>query len=425
MSDVISEERTKGVVDLSSSQNQTVDKLKSFSEQEPEIIFQWKDKKSSARGYLVINSLKGNAAGGGTRVHENVTVDEVVTLAKIMEIKFALSGPAIGGAKTGIKLDPSHPQKYEILERWYKALYPILKEYYGTGSDLNTDIHKINNILQGLGINNSQEGIINAFTAGNNTQLQAAFENMRLLKAELELGSNKALLAEMVTGYGVSATVLAYYNARGESVSGKRVFVQGAGNVGAAAAYYLHAEGAKIVALTDRDVGVINKDGFSDAEISKVLAERRVLNILENNLTHDEFNKQLSATGIDVFIPAARSNVVTKDQLSELISNGLDVVSCGANHPFVESEYCYGLCSQYVDRKIALLPDFLANMGMARTFYAMMKNPCDMVTKDFIFQDIKETIQDAVAQAYANHNGKLLTSSLYGMALDNISCDIR
>jgi len=407
-------------MDLSKFQNKIVAKLNVFSAQEPEIIFQWKDKESSATGYLVINSLRGNAAGGGTRVHENVTVEEVTTLAKIMEIKFALSGPAIGGAKSGIKLEVNHPQKYEILERWYKVLRPMLKEYYGTGSDLNTDIHKINTILQGMGINNSQEGIINAVTKGDKAQRLAAFENMKLLKAEITVGSTKALLAEMVTGYGVSATVIGYYNARGETVSGKRVYIQGAGNVGAAAAYYLNEQGAKIVALSDRDAGVINPDGFSDEEILKLLGERSVINVIDHNLTHDEFNQKIAATKFDVFIPAARSNLVTQETLEAFINNGLEVVSCGANHPLKETEYCYGSCSLYVDGKIALLPDFLANMGMARTFYNMMKSPSNEITADSIFQDINKTIQDAILQAYKTCNGKLLTASLYEMALDNI-----
>lgn len=56
-----------------------------------------------------------------------------------MEIKFSVCGPSIGGAKSGIDFDPWDPRKTEVLERWYKAIRPLLKFYYGTGGDLNVD----------------------------------------------------------------------------------------------------------------------------------------------------------------------------------------------------------------------------------------------------------------------------------------------
>ena len=73
----------------------------------PEIVFEWNDSETSARGWLVINSLKGGAAGGGTRMHSGLTRDEVTFLAKAMELKFAFAGPIIGGAKSGIDFDPA------------------------------------------------------------------------------------------------------------------------------------------------------------------------------------------------------------------------------------------------------------------------------------------------------------------------------
>ena len=69
---------------------------------------------------------------------------EVVSLAKTMEVKFTVSGPAIGGAKSGINFDPKDPRKEDVLKRWYAAITPLLKNYYGTGGDLNVDeIHEV------------------------------------------------------------------------------------------------------------------------------------------------------------------------------------------------------------------------------------------------------------------------------------------
>ena len=112
------------------------DFIKPFEEKSPEIVFEWNDSKSDAQGWLVINSLRGGAAGGGTRMRKGLTRHEVVSLAKTMEIKFSVSGPDIGGAKSGINFDPNDPRKKEVLERWFKAVAPLLKNYYGTGGDM-------------------------------------------------------------------------------------------------------------------------------------------------------------------------------------------------------------------------------------------------------------------------------------------------
>ena len=80
----------------------------------------------------MINSLRGGSAGGGTRMRKGLDKREVESLAKTMEVKFSVSGPPIGGAKSGINFDPSDPRKKGVLERWFAAVMPLLKSYYGT-----------------------------------------------------------------------------------------------------------------------------------------------------------------------------------------------------------------------------------------------------------------------------------------------------
>ncbi|MBL7943269.1 MAG: amino acid dehydrogenase, partial [Flavobacteriales bacterium] len=105
--------------------------LEKYERKRPEIVFEWKDAYSDAEGWVVINSLRGGAAGGGTRMRVGLDKHEVESLAKTMEIKFTVSGPQIGGAKSGINFDPRDPRKREVLERWYAAVAPLLKNYYG------------------------------------------------------------------------------------------------------------------------------------------------------------------------------------------------------------------------------------------------------------------------------------------------------
>src|SRR5688500_2346335 len=113
--------------------------LSKFENTRPEIVFEWKDNQTEAEGWVVINSLRGGAAGGGTRMRKGLDRREVESLAKTMEVKFTVAGPPIGGAKSGINFDPHDPRRKGVLERWFKAVLPLLKNYYGTGGDLNID----------------------------------------------------------------------------------------------------------------------------------------------------------------------------------------------------------------------------------------------------------------------------------------------
>ncbi|RMF31523.1 MAG: amino acid dehydrogenase, partial [Bacteroidetes bacterium] len=85
--------------------------LRKYREKRPEIVFEWYDEETGAEGWVVINSLRNGAAGGGTRMRQGLTRDEVVALAKVMEIKFSVCGPDIGGAKSGINFNPADPRR--------------------------------------------------------------------------------------------------------------------------------------------------------------------------------------------------------------------------------------------------------------------------------------------------------------------------
>jgi len=229
--------------------------LELYENKKPEIIFEWSDSLSEAKGWIVINSLKGGAAGGGTRMRKGLNKYEVISLAKTMEIKFTVAGPAIGGAKSGINFDPKDPRKKDVLNRWYKAIFPILKNYYGTGGDLNVDeIHEVIPITKKLGLEHPQEGVFNG-------HFKPSLEQKKIIIKQLQDGvlleitdprltpavSKKYTIADMITGYGVSEATKHFYNIHNENLIEKRVIIQGWGNVGAAAAFYLSKLGAKIV----------------------------------------------------------------------------------------------------------------------------------------------------------------------------------
>ncbi len=351
------------------------DLLKQFENKRPEIVFEWKDPETEAEGWVVINSLRGGAAGGGTRMRVGLDKREVESLAKTMEIKFTVSGPPIGGAKSGINFDPNDPRKPGVLQRWYASVMPLLKYYYGTGGDLNVDeIHEVIPITEDAGIWHPQEGVFTGHYRPTEAQKVNRIGQLRqgvikVIEDERFSPSlkKKYTVADMCTGYGVAEAVKHYYKIWGGNLSGKRAVVQGFGNVGAAAAFYLTKMGVKVVGIITRDGGVINDNGFSVEEITELIITRKNNKIISPYLIdYIELDKKIWDQQFEIFIPAAASRLTTKDQVDRMISSGLEVFSCGANVPFADPEIFFGSTGVYADKKFSVIPDFIANCGMAR-----------------------------------------------------------
>ena len=403
--------------------------LDQYEHKQAEIVFEWKDSETEAQGWVVINSLRGGAAGGGTRMRLGLTKHEVESLAKTMEVKFTVAGPAIGGAKSGINFDPNDPRKEGVLKRWYTAVKPLLKNYYGTGGDLNVDeIHEVIPITASLGVEHPQEGVFKGHFKPNEKQKEKIIKQLQ--EGVLLAVKNNRLtpsvernftVADMITGYGVSEAVRHYYNIYGGSIVNKRVIIQGWGNVGAATAYYQAQEGAKIVGVIDRVGGLMKPEGFSFKEIQSLFLEKEG-NFLkaDNILPFEEINEKIWNIGAEVFIPAAASRLVTKKQIEGMISNGLEVISCGANVPFADPEIFFGPIGEYTDEKVSVLPDFIANCGMARVFAYLMQADIEM-TDTAIFKDTSETINGALKKVYAVDNSKTnIAKTAFEIALNQL-----
>lgn len=380
--------------------------LKEYINEPPQIVFEWHDTETSARGWVVINSLKNGAAGGGTRMRKGLSKEEVVSLAKVMEVKFSVSGPPIGGAKSGIDFDPADPRRNEVLGRWYKAVFPLLKNYYGTGGDLNVDeLKDVIPLTEDLGLWHPQEGIVNGhLKAGKGEKVrmlgQLRFGVAKVIedKAFAPLG-NKYAVADMITGWGVAEAVKHHYDLfEKQDLAGKRAIIQGWGNVASAAAYYLARNGARIVGIIDRNGGLLNENGFSADEIEALFVHKDGNQLRsENALPFDEMNEKIWDVPADIFIPGAASKILTRDQMERLISAGLEVMSCGANVPFIDDEIFFGPTAKWVDDNISLIPDFIANCGMARTFAFLMENDIE-ITDQNIFSDVSNTIRTALQE---------------------------
>ena len=404
--------------------------LKKFENKTPEVVFQWKDSQTEAKGWVVINSLRGGAAGGGTRMRLGLDQHEVTSLAKTMEVKFTVSGPPIGGAKSGINFDPNDPRKAGVLKRWYEAVTPLLKHYYGTGGDLNVDeIHEVIPITEDCGVWHPQEGVFNGHYQPREAQKINRIGQLRqgVLKAiEDEKYSpdvhKKYVVADMITGYGVAESVKHYFDIYGGELKGKRVIVQGWGNVGSAGAYYLAQEGAKIVGIIDRAGGLINENGFTFEEIKQLFINKNgnALNAT-NMLSFDEVNAKIWYLKSEVFIPCAASRLITKEQVDSMIKSGIKVIAAGANVPFADPEIFFGPIADYTDEKISVIPDFISNCGMARVFAYLMGNDLDKIEDEAIFEDTSDTIKNALQKTFETKNQKTsISKTAFDIALNQL-----
>jgi glutamate dehydrogenase/leucine dehydrogenase len=403
--------------------------LKKYESKEPEIVFNWKDSETDAEGWVVINSLRGGAAGGGTRMRSGLDLNEVLSLAKTMEVKFTVSGPAIGGAKSGINFDPKDPRKKGVLERWYEVVSPLLKSYYGTGGDLNVDeIHEVIPITEDCGVWHPQEGVFNGhFRPSEADKINRIGQLRQGVIKVLENTtfspdvSRKYTVADMITGFGVAEAVNHYYKIYGGDICQKKAVVQGFGNVGSAAAYYLSQMGVKIVGIIDRVGGLINEDGFSFEEIKELflLKEGNVLSHPEL-IPFEEMNERIWNLEAEIFAPCAASRLITKDQISNMINSRLEVISCGANVPFADKEIFFGPIMEYADERVSVIPDFISNCGMARVFAYFMERRVQM-TDEAIFNDTSMTIKNAIQNTFDNNSSrKNISKTAFEVALKQL-----
>jgi glutamate dehydrogenase/leucine dehydrogenase len=355
--------------------------------------------------------------------------NEVLSLAKTMEIKFTVSGPAIGGAKSGINFDPLDPRKKGVLERWYKAVSPLLKSYYGTGGDLNVDeIHEVIPMTEDCGVWHPQEGVFNGHFSP--TEADKINRIGQLRQGVIKVIENpsfspdiskKYTVADMITGYGVAEAVKHFYDIYGGDVKGKRAVVQGFGNVGSAAAFYLSQMGAKVVGIIDQVGGLINEDGFSFEEITELFVHKDGNNLKAKELIpFEEVNDRIWKIKTEIFAPCAASRLISQDQIDQMISSGLEVISCGANVPFADKEIFFGSIMEHTDEQVSLIPDFISNCGMARVFAYFMERRVQM-TDEAIFNDTSMTIRNAIQNTFNNNSSKKqISSTAFEIALKQL-----
>jgi glutamate dehydrogenase/leucine dehydrogenase len=179
--------------------------------------------------------------------------------------------------------------------------------------------------------------------------------------------------------------------------------------------------GVKISGIIDRNGGLLNHEGFSQEEITALFMNKKSNELIaEHKIPFEEINTSIWSSGAEIFIPAAASRLVTMDQLNQMIKGGLEIISAGANVPFADKEIFFGPIAREADQKISLIPDFIANCGMARVFAYLMQ-PGAICSDQNIFGDVSNTMNKAIQEIQEiNKSGINLTQTAYSIALKKL-----
>jgi glutamate dehydrogenase (NAD(P)+) len=377
----------------------------------PETVVQWKDPETTARGWLVINSLRGGAAGGGTRMRMGLTSDEVVFLAKVMELKFSISGPPMGGAKSGIDFDPDDPRKRAVLRRWFRAIRPYLESCYSTAGDLNVDeVREVVPICSEIGLHHPQQGLARGHLGLREEDLARRLAAVRdglgqLVEGELGVPGLPLPVADLVTGFSVAIAARRLLERQGRSLEGVRVLLEGFGRVGGAAALYLSGWGSRLVGIVDDRNALVCEEGLDESAVADLLRRRMGNRLPEGQ--GDEAGKgsadareRFGTVPADLFVCAAASGTVTPAVLDRLEVQGVESIICGANHPFDAAFPGDTSLERDADARFAVVADFIANCGTAHAFAVQIQRD-DPVVPDEIFDSIEMTVCAALDEAVA------------------------
>ncbi|RYF09907.1 MAG: hypothetical protein EOO42_23335, partial [Flavobacteriales bacterium] len=117
--------------------------------------------------------------------------------------------------------------------------------------------------------------------------------------------------------------------------------------------------------------------------------------VADNLIPFAEASEQIWNVGAEIFVPAASSRLVKQAEVDKMIAAGLEVIACGANVPFADKEIFFGSIMEHTDNHVAVIPDFIANCGMARVFAYLMQRNVEM-SDDAIFSDASNIIHNAL-----------------------------
>ena len=275
---------------------------------------------------------------GGIRFHPHVDLSETTALAMLMTFKCALVGLPLGGAKGGIRVDPSQLSRQELqalTRRYATEIGPFV------GPDKDIPAPDIGTDSQTM-----------AWFMDTYSQINGYAAHGVVTGKPISVGGSLGRAA--ATGRGVAYCINFAYDKMDKQIdSTTTVAIHGFGKVGTPAAEDLAEQGAKVVAVSDVSGAVYDKDGLNVAKMVDWVKRGNLLQDYPgiNCISNDD----LLALDVDILIPAAIDSVITEKNMHTIKAK---LIAEGANGPLTKEAVTY-----LSERDVFIIPDILCNAG--------------------------------------------------------------
>jgi len=324
---------------------------------------------------------------GGIRYFHEVNEDEIKTLAFLMTIKCALVGLPLGGAKGGIKVDPKNLSEKE-LENLSREYVRKIYDFIGPDKDIPApDVNTNAKIMdwmvdEYLKISNSKDIKLKATFTGKSIQNDGSEG-----REEATGKGGEIILERFIEKIGFKKPLT--------------VAIQGFGNVGYNLAKFLYQKGYKLVALSDSRGGIYSEEGFNPELVMECKKEKGMISgcycvgsVCDIRLGRDISNEELLELDVDILVPAALENVITKENADRVKAK---IILEMANNPLTEE------ADEILNRKgVIVIPDILANSGgVTVSYFEMLQNlNNEKWSKEKVFEELEKYLSKAFDEVW-------------------------
>ena len=360
--------------------------LERFVEPERVILFRipWVDDQGKVqvnRGYRVqFNSAIGPYKGG-LRFHPSVNLSILKFLGFEQVLKNSLTGLPIGGGKGGSDFDPKGKSDREVMA-FCQSLMTELYRHIGADTDVPAG---------DIGVGGREIG----YLYGQYKRLTGLYEGVLTGKG---LSYGGSLARTQATGYGLCYFVKNMLEANGKTLSGQTVVVSGSGNVAIYACEKAAQMGAKVVAMSDSNGYVYDKDGIKLDVVKQIKeVERGRIKEYAARVPGAEYHE--GCRGIwtipcDVALPCATQNELDAEGAKALIANGCFAVGEGANMPSTLEA-----TELFLQNGVLFAPGKAANAGgVATSALEMSQNSARL---SWTFDEVDEKLKGIMANIFA------------------------
>ncbi len=351
------------------------------------------------------NNLMGPYKGG-LRFHEKVTPEEVKALSVLMTLKCALVEVPFGGGKGGVRFNPdnfSQDQVESVARQYVQQAFPFIgPEVDIPAPDINTDA-------------NLMSIMVDEYSRLADRRCPASFTGKKIKDGGVA-GRKQA------TGYGGFAVLRRLVEILGRNPAETVVALQGFGNVGYHFSYFAEKEGFKIIAASESDGGVLVKEGIDSAKTKKCRDETGTIvdcHCTNGSCGHQEGsnikNEDLLSLDVDVLVPAAVEDVITKKNADKIKA---DYVLSLANGPVTsEAE------DILTGKGVRVIPDILANAGgVVASYFEWLKGVQGKeVSKTEVLSGVEEFLCPTFAKLWnMTKGGESMRKNAYKLAIKNL-----